>query len=83
MVTLLSPFTFTVVHILPTAQVEIASVLHRRHQVAICEIAVLTPYSAQMKKIKMIVQKERGDLKNLQVHTINESQGIDRLYSFI
>ena len=54
-------------------QVEIVQVLHRRHRIALNEIAILTPYSAQ----KIIIEEEyAGDWKSeLTVATISESQG--------
>ena len=39
------------------------------------ELAVLTPYTAQREKIKMIIKENYKDLENLLVASINESQG--------
>ena len=65
-----------------TVQVKIASVLHQEHKIAISEMAVLTPYTAQKEKIKKLVQKKAGDLKNLRVSSINESQGSHASFFF-
>ena len=55
---------------------EIVRVLHCKHKVPNCQIAVLTPYKAQKEKIKdKLKQGEPDDLKNIQVESISESQG--------
>ena len=61
-------------------QIEIVCVLHHRHKVAISELAVLTPYSAQKEKIKKMAQEKTGDMKNLRVASIIGSQGKVMLY---
>jgi len=43
--------------------------------VALDELAVLTPYTAQKEKIKMIIKEKYKELVNLLVASISESQG--------
>ena len=62
-----------VLHVL--IQIKIAKTLHHQHGVAVDEIAIMSPYSAQKNKILEMVKKLPDELCKLRVASITESQG--------